>query len=112
MPVNARGNYYKGCAWSGRGTGKPGKPAAPRVARRSKGTGDHKGTGSNYYRPDFTQKHYERLADSFREALRKFPDGDPLHPGVCFMLKHQIEMLQKDNPNFDEFRFIEWVNTP
>lgn len=91
--VNGR-SVAKGIFGSVRGEGTPGKPRM------------------NLTRPDFTQRHYERLADSFRDALLQFPNGDPLHPGVCFMMQKTLKMLQEDNPNFDEWRFIEWANTP
>ncbi len=80
-----------------RGTGRPGQPNRH---------------GLELTRPDFTQRHYEQIAESFRSALKKFPDGAPEHLGVCFMMLHTMEMLKADNPAFKEFRFIEWANTP
>lgn len=58
------------------------------------------------------QRHYEQLAETFRRSLIVYPKGTPEHAGICAAMLAMIHMLREDNPKFNEFLFIEWVNTP
>jgi phosphatidylglycerophosphatase A len=76
--------------------GRYGKPGAPKRIGRA----------------NFSQRHYEQLAEMFRGLFKTYPEGTPGHIRACSAMAETIKMLREDNPKFQEFLFIQWVNTP
>ena len=57
-----------------------------------------------------SKKDYIKLATAFGATLRHFDGNESLRGSALMIIEDFTRVAKSDNPAFDSYRFMEWIN--